>query len=102
MNDDCNKRMQLIAEHAWILATEQVNLAELHMQQHPEQYPEFTAIQKELNALADKLEHITNDPLLIDNYHTAHLIYAASLASETYLRGVLDAVQIYHACLHNT
>jgi len=101
MNDDINKRMQLIAQHAWILASEQVNLAEIHMQQHPEQYPEFTAIRKELNALEGKLEELIPDHLLVDDYHVAHLVYAASLATETYLRGVIDAVHIYHTCLDN-
>lgn len=76
----------------------QMDEAEHDMQEHPENYPEYTCARERMTlAEADLISKLGGDSMALEEYHDSNNAYAAALAIEMYLRGVMDGGRMYHS-----
>lgn len=96
MENKRNEHLKIIREIAQVLAEDEVVAAEQEMRNHPDQFPAFHTALRQLDESRTKLEDRTRNPLLVDEFDSAHIAFADLLAIEAFLRGVLWGGKLYH------
>lgn len=86
-----------IIRYATDVAGWQMDATELDMREHPESYPEYTRARERMAlAEADLISKLCGDRMALEEYNDSNNAYAAALAIEMYLRGVMDGGRMYH------
>ena len=90
-------RVEELYEIAMNLVGWRLEYVESFMLKHPEEYPDYTAGQADLDSTETNLVQLIGNAKPVDELMDAHCAVCAALAIEMYLRGVLDGGSLYHA-----
>lgn len=85
-----------ILRYATDVAGWQVDEAEHDMQKRPDDFPEYTHARERMAAAEEDLISKLGEPMALEEFSDANNAYAAALAIEMYLRGVVDGGRMYH------
>ena len=78
----------------------QLEKLERELRSHIQDYPEFArAVELMEDADADLIQKLSGDESVTEDIQSASNAYAATLAIEMYIRGVLDGGRLCHAFL---
>lgn len=92
---ELSERLQRFATDA---AGWQLDAVERDVQQNPSRFAEYAEARKRMDAEETALiQKLGSDALALEPYNNAYSAYAAALAIEMYLHGVLDGACMYKA-----
>ena len=90
-----------LMQYAIDIAGWQLDAVENEMQSHPKRYAEYADARARMAKEADALIQKLGDGMALETYNGAYSAYAAALAMEMYLRGILDGACMYQAFIHH-
>lgn len=89
-----------LIRYAMDIAGWQLETVEQEMQRQPDRYAAYAdARERMATAEAELISKLGGDEMALEEYNDANKAYAAALAIEMYLHGVMDGGRVYHAFL---
>lgn len=91
-----------LMQYAVDIAGWQLDAVEREMLTHPKQYAEYAeARERIVTEAAALIPKLGGDGMALETYNAANNAYAAALAIEMYLHGVLDGACMYQAFINH-
>ena len=91
-----------LIQYATDIASWQLDAVEQEMLQNPDRYAEYAEARERIAEEAVVLiPQLGGDGMALETYNGAYSAYAVALASEMYLRGILDGACMHQAFIHH-